>query len=64
MAGVPLLTSMLPEALPGIERIEDLAARAEPVGSVRSARSGHRRGDPLHQRDDRSAKGAVLRISA
>ena len=33
MAGVPLLTSMLPEALPGIERIEDLAARAEPVGS-------------------------------
>ena len=31
MAGVPLLTSMLPEALPGVDRIEDLAARAEPV---------------------------------
>jgi long-chain acyl-CoA synthetase len=33
MAGVPLLTSMLPEALPGVDRIEDLATRAEPIPS-------------------------------
>jgi long-chain acyl-CoA synthetase len=31
MAGVPLLTSMLPEPLPGVDRIEDLAVRVEPV---------------------------------
>ena len=57
MAGVPLLTSMLPEALPGIERIEDLAAARGAHQFLRPARSGHRRGDPLHQRDDRSAEG-------
>ncbi len=31
IAGVGLLTSMLPEPLPGIDRVEDLAARAEPL---------------------------------
>jgi long-chain acyl-CoA synthetase len=31
LAGVPLLTSLLPEALPGIQRVEDLAAATTPV---------------------------------
>jgi long-chain acyl-CoA synthetase len=31
LAGVPLLTSLLPEALPGIDRVEDVAPTVEPL---------------------------------
>jgi len=36
LAGVPMLTSLLPEALPGIQRVEDLAAGVAPIDTYRS----------------------------